>query len=134
MPMLSGAVWIVTRPFAGSQGWLALALAIPLVALMIWRFPADASARRRAPWIALLAAPWLFCALWGAWFWRTAPNPTWVGWPLVVALGLQLALIVAVAIMLRGGRVVAVAFGLGNLYLTLWCAFIAGMALTGDWI
>jgi|HubBroStandDraft_4_1064222.scaffolds.fasta_scaffold467525_2 hypothetical protein len=131
---LSGAIWIASRPVAGSLGWLALALSIPLVALMIWRFPADLSARRRLPWIAILPAPWLFCAFWGAWFWVTAPSPTWVAWPLVGALGLQLALILGLAIVLRGSRVVAVAFGVGNLYLTLWCAFVAGMAVTGDWI
>jgi hypothetical protein len=131
---LSGAIWIASRPVAGSLGWLALALSIPLVALMIWRFPADLSARRRLPWIAILPAPWLFCAFWGAWFWVTARNPTWVAWPLVGALGLQLALILGLAIVLRGSRVVAVAFGVGNLYLTLWCALVAGMAVTGDWI
>jgi hypothetical protein len=131
---LSGAIWIAGQSVTGGLGWFALALSIPLVALMIWRFPADRSTRRRLPWIAILPAPWLFCATWGAWFWPTAPNPTWVGWPLVGALLLHLALILALAIGLRGSRVVAVAFGVGNLYLTLWCGFIAGMAVTGDWI
>ena len=87
---------------------------------------------------------WSFIGLWGGAFWLnvqptvpTIKNPSWVLYPVGAALFLSLILMPVFAWYLRGNtpaQIFALTFATINIYLTCIVAFMAGMAITGDWL
>ncbi len=138
---LGSLFWFVAE--AGVLGGLdaiyVLAGAAFIGGMMIWRYPRQPISRKRLWWLLVLPIPWLITGMWGGWFWQdwrhnAPPFPRWVVSEQLAALVVEVVLIVGLVVALKGARVFAAAFATANLYLTLFCAFMAGMATSGTWL
>lgn len=114
---------------------------IGILAFMVMSFRKSPSAvRKRFWWLSVLPALWIFVGLWGGFFWvdvnpsRYHPNPWWVVWPVQYGLLVFMAVAAILIIYIRQGRTFVALFVAINLYLMLGMTFMAGMAVTGDWL
>jgi hypothetical protein len=96
--------------------------------------------RSRFWWLAILPACWIFVGLWGGYYSVDvtsgvySPNPSWVLWPISNGWAVYLALAVLLVAFMPQGRFFAALFAALNLYLMLAISFLAGMAVTGQWL
>jgi hypothetical protein len=96
--------------------------------------------RSRFWWLAILPAGWIFVGLWGGYYSVDvtsgvySPNPSWVLWPISYGWAVYLALAVLLIAFMPQGRFIAALFAALNLYLMLAMSFLAGMAVTGQWL
>lgn len=139
---LSRFAWLLGQAFFVSAPLLTgliVGVTLALAFVAAWKFPKDAEARRRLPLLLILPACWLFLGLWGAWFysdWLTAEvkHPEWVSWPIEYMLGVFAFIWIVLLIYLRGARIVALIFGMWNLYFMLVMTLLTGMSVSGNWI
>ncbi|TAL04927.1 MAG: hypothetical protein EPO08_00105 [Rhodospirillaceae bacterium] len=120
--------------------WFAVPFAILLSLAVVSLVRVDKS-QRSSLWVLLvLPAIWIFVGLWGGTFWvdwqhhPVHNNPSWVSYPIFVAPWLAIAATIFLALRLVGARLLVSAFGLINIYFTVFFSFMSGMAITGDWL
>jgi hypothetical protein len=65
---------------------------------------------------------------------RAPSNPEWVLWPVKYGLFVFLALTAVLIFYSPQGRIFAALFAVLNLYFMVAMTFLAGMAVTGDWL
>ncbi|HLG90202.1 MAG TPA: hypothetical protein VKZ79_23770 [Alphaproteobacteria bacterium] len=111
-----------------------------LILTMMGSFPRDRPTRRRLRDLLWIPVIWIAVGLWGAWFWYDAQspdaarNPEWVRYPVDAALPIILVLDLYLIWRSAGARRFTAAYMLINLYFTLSISFLAGMAVTGNWL
>ena len=112
-----------------------------LLALMVRSFrKSPAAVRKRFWWLCMLPVFWIFIGIWGGFFWvdaspnRYHPNSWWIIWPVQFGLLVFVAAAVILIIFMRQGRTFAGLFAALNFYLMLGMSFMAGMAVSGNWL
>ncbi len=117
---------------------VTLGLLVGMALATFFNNPFRKSRVRRQHW--LVFAPLgvtLLTVAWGGLMWHENSQTASPDWPQHVILGLfflQLALAVGVVCMLQGYRWFALAAVLFEQWICLACAFVASMAVSGDWI
>jgi hypothetical protein len=120
--------------------WAWGPLLLLAIALVVSYRRAQPIERRNYCFMAPLPAIWVFVGLWGAAFWvdwQTAPvipNPKWISYVIWVSLAAFMICGAGLIALLRGARIFAAIYALMNLYFMLVMAFLALMAVTGDWL
>lgn len=117
---------------------------IPFVAIlgaMVWAYQRSEPVEYwKLSLLAGLPLLWIFMGLWGGYFWLDwqkkpfIPNPGWVIYPVKFGLWLFIAYALGMIVYLRGIRLPVALFALLNLYFMLAISFLAGMAVTGNWL
>jgi hypothetical protein len=133
--------FLIQTAEVGGLGFTYFLIPLAILAtIMVATFPRRAQTGGRG--IAALGwvpAIWIFVGLWGGWFWydwqnHATRNPSWVSYPVDGALPVLLILNFHLIRRLNGARVFVAAFMLVNIYFTLSMSFLAGMAITGEWL
>ena len=139
---LTAFFWFLVQAFAvGGIGFSFFAIGIIVAAGIMWMTCPDQRAPDRGSFWELIWLPviWIFVGLWGAWFWRAweknpPANPDWVFYPVKAAPVLMVMLTLFLIWRLRGARMFVATFAAVNFYFLLAMWFLAGMAITGDWL
>jgi hypothetical protein len=139
---LNRFLWFLLQTIAvGGIGFLYFAVGIAIVAIIMWATCPDQKAPDRGSFWELLWLPaiWIFVGLWGAWFWYEwefgkPPNPGWVFYAHKAAPFVMILVAAYLIWRLRGARLFVATFAVANFYFLLVMWFLAGMAISGDWL
>jgi hypothetical protein len=139
---LNAFLWFLIQAVTvGGTGFPFFAVGMLIAGIILWATCPDQRAPDRGSFWELLWLPviWIFIGLWGAWFWRVwekgaPPNPEWVFYVHKTAPIVMVSLAAYLVWRLRGARLFTATFAAVNFYFFLAMWFLAGMAITGDWL
>jgi hypothetical protein len=135
-------VWFLSQSVSlggvGGAFFWPLFLALIIGLMITWKIT---SADRRRLWILLiLPALWVLTGLLGGYYWVDLAHvpiqrpPPWVPFALKFNILSFLLIGLGSIIFLKGARWLASICFVANLYFMIAMTFLAGMAVTGDWL
>jgi hypothetical protein len=140
-----GFWWLFRQSLEGLHVWplllVTLAVVANLVAALVYRWPFHGERWKRQYWLAFLSLLFIPITIAiGEVGWidpSMSPRPT----PSALLVWTNNGLFIASVVLgifwiyrMKGLRWFALAFALTQLWMLFWAGFIAGMALTGDWL